>query len=215
MGKRDKERAREVGKEREATRHKHSVAWHSISIDIYTVSMGISTRSDSGRAPPNTADSDPARSTQTRESIVAFKLPSYSGGLSLPESRATSGRRNVRTATYVSRRARPGVCFSNRLRVFFSGGEKKKRNESGERKRALGPRTRAAPAERERVRGLTRSRTGHPVGSDVRSALTCWIRRECDAKVSRSGERSRPDSKPRERGEGVGMDGQTDGRMVG
>ncbi|EGI68283.1 hypothetical protein G5I_03065 [Acromyrmex echinatior] len=75
-----------------ATRHKHSVAWHGISIDIYTVSMGISTRSDSGRAPPNTADSDPARSTQTRESIVAFKLPSYSGGLSLPEFRATSGR---------------------------------------------------------------------------------------------------------------------------
>ncbi|KYM86208.1 hypothetical protein ALC53_04175, partial [Atta colombica] len=75
-----------------ATRHKHSIAWHGISIDIYTVSMGISTRSDSGRAPPNTADSDPARSTQTRESIVAFKLPSYSGGLSLPEFRATSGR---------------------------------------------------------------------------------------------------------------------------
>lgn len=71
---------------RGATGHKHSVAWHSISIDIYTVSMGISTRSDSGRAPPNTTDSDPARSTQTRESIVAFKLPSYSGGLSLPES---------------------------------------------------------------------------------------------------------------------------------
>ncbi|TGZ31912.1 Uncharacterized protein DBV15_01149 [Temnothorax longispinosus] len=58
--------------------------------------MGISTRSDSGRAPPNTADSDPARSTQTRESIVAFKLPSYSGGLSLPESRATSGTKYVR-----------------------------------------------------------------------------------------------------------------------
>ncbi|KYQ51687.1 hypothetical protein ALC60_09225, partial [Trachymyrmex zeteki] len=82
-----------------ATRHKHSVAWHGISIDIYTVSMGISTRSDSGRAPPNTADSDPARSTQTRESIVAFKLPSYSGGLSLPEFRATSGR--IRTDTHV------------------------------------------------------------------------------------------------------------------
>ncbi|KYN43560.1 hypothetical protein ALC56_01821 [Trachymyrmex septentrionalis] len=86
---RESERERGGG---EATRHKHSVAWHGISIDIYTVSMGISTRSDGGRAPPNTADSDPARSTQTRESIVAFKLPSYSGGLTTLISyvRATS-----------------------------------------------------------------------------------------------------------------------------
>ncbi|KOC66786.1 hypothetical protein WH47_12590, partial [Habropoda laboriosa] len=54
-----------------------SVARHGISIDIYTVSMGISTRSESGRARPRRADSDPARSTQTRGGIVAFKLPSH------------------------------------------------------------------------------------------------------------------------------------------
>jgi len=92
--------------------------------------MGISTRSDSDRAPPNTADSDPARSTQTRESIVAFKLPSYSGGLSLPESRATSGR--IRTyGTYVSRRALRCILtvYNTSVSVFHEkekkGGKKK------------------------------------------------------------------------------------------
>lgn len=55
------------------------MARHDISIDIYTVSMGISTRSESGRARPSRADSDPARSTQTGGSIVAFKLPSHRG----------------------------------------------------------------------------------------------------------------------------------------
>lgn len=56
-----------------------AVPRHGISIDIYTVSMGISTRSESGRARPRQADSDPARSTQTGGSIVAFKLPSHRG----------------------------------------------------------------------------------------------------------------------------------------
>lgn len=130
---------RQRGRLREKERHKHSVAWHSISIDIYTVSMGISTRSDSGRAPPNTADSDPARSTQTRESIVAFKLPSYSGGLSLPESRVTSGR----IRTYVSRRAPRCVLTLRPRSVSVSHGKKRKK---GGRKK-IRPRRRAVPAE--------------------------------------------------------------------
>lgn len=77
--------------------------------------MGISTRSDNGRAPPNTADSDPARSTQTRESIVAFKLPSHSGGLSLPESwgRPQDDLRAVRKSSRVS--IRHCVRVSTRL----------------------------------------------------------------------------------------------------
>ena len=66
-------------RERERERIALAVPRHGISIDIYTVSMGISTRSESGRARPRQADSDPARSTQTGGSIVAFKLPSHRG----------------------------------------------------------------------------------------------------------------------------------------
>lgn len=138
------------------TGHKHSVAWHGISIDIYTVSMGISTRSDSGRAPPNTADSDPARSTQTRESIVAFKLPSYSGGLSLPESRATSGR--IRAYGYVRKSPRKSAACVNRLcRVrapcpSFREKENDRAGEKGEEER-IDPEARG-PGRAERGPGV-------------------------------------------------------------
>lgn len=150
--------------------------------------MGISTRSDSGRAPPNTADSDPARSTQTRESIVAFKLPSYSGGLSLPEFRATSGRICMYGYVRKSRALRSVliVRVASALRVRFFMRERKKKNERGERERGkFGPRS-AVPAEQSGpgVDPVSAHRT--PGRSDVRSALTCWIRRECDAKVNRS-----------------------------
>lgn len=132
--------------------------------------MGISTRSDHGRTPPNTADSDPARSTQTRESIVAFKLPSHSGGLSLPES---WGRPQDDLRMYVSRVARidTSLCFRHvsTLRLSLKKKKKKKRGKENP----------------ETIRGLWWP-AGRDTRSDVRSALTCWIRRECDAKVSRS-----------------------------
>jgi len=163
-----RERERERERERGATRHKHSIAWHGISIDIYTVSMGISTRSDSGRTPPNTADSDPARSTQTRESIVAFKLPSYSGGLSLPEFRATSGRiRTGNTHVKISSLVAHYRCVLTvhvvRVRVSCPSFMREKKSTKGE-ERKIDPEERAVLTEQRAVRGLTRSRTGHPVG---------------------------------------------------
>lgn len=153
QGERTREREKERETERGQPRHKHSVAWHGISIDIYTVSMGISTRSDSGRAPPNTADSDPARSTQTRESIVAFKLPSYSGGLSLPESRATSGQIRM-YGTYVSRRRALRSVLTLHPRSVFVFHEKKKRREGNKEGRELYRPTEArGPGRAERSGG--------------------------------------------------------------
>lgn len=81
LGRIEDKRKRSSIAERERERESIALAVprHGISIDIYTVSMGISTRSESGRARPRQADSDPARSTQTGGSIVAFKLPSHRG----------------------------------------------------------------------------------------------------------------------------------------
>jgi len=85
---------------------------------------------------------------------------------------------------------------------------KKKRKEG----RRRWTQKRAVPAEQSGP-GVDPVAHRTPGRSDVRSALTCWIRRECDAKVSRSvrlrpgstsgyGEGARPD----------GMDERTDGQ---
>lgn len=90
--------------------------------------------------------------------------------------------------------------------------EKKRKSKEEARKRDPGPRRRAVPAERSRDPGVDPLAHRTPGPSDVRSALTCWIRRrECDAKVSRSANGFDP-IRTSGRGEGAGRtDGRTDG----
>jgi len=96
-----------------------------------------------------------------------------------------------------SRRSRPRF-----VSVFH---ERKKKHEGGREE-----------DRSRRARGSDRAESGPgvdpvayrtPGRSDVRSALTCWIRRECDAKVSRSVKQLRPGSTSG-RGEGARRDGR-------
>lgn len=118
----------------------------------------------------------------------------------------------MRTGTYVSRRANPRRVLTVYVRVrapcpSFREKENDGAGRKGEEER-IDPEARGPGRARSAVRGLTRSRHRTPGRPDVRSALTCWIRRECDAKVSPVRERLRPGSTS-----GLGEGARRDGRM--
>lgn len=161
--------------------------------------MGISTRSDTSRAAPNTADSDPACSTQTRESIVAFKLPSYIGlslyqvlnnDIRIPRARMCLSCIRVRCTQIkihcnsrcynaffhiVSFSFRVSRVVSCRLSIFSS------RKINLREKQNLGN---FCVGMRDQFGGWPER--AQDIHLTSLSALTCWIRRECDVKVSRS-----------------------------